>query len=144
MVSFFSGGDPKRMPAGLSLCAARKRTNRSRCRSGCGHRRKQLLGPGAQAPHFYDHGTPLIGSCSALVIVPPNHRPLPPPMILAPRAPPTYFDKFTPIDVESTGLEKPRTRCWPGSYRDRNIFAGPSPSPLCQICAQSSVAKVIR
>jgi len=29
----------------------------------------------------------------------PNHSPLPPPLILAPRAPPTYFDKFTPMDV---------------------------------------------
>ena len=26
-----------------------------------------------------------------------THSPLPPPLILAPRAPPTYFDKFTPM-----------------------------------------------
>ena len=37
-----------------------------------------------------------IGSCSSLAMVAPNHWPLPPPTILAPRAP-TYFDKFTPM-----------------------------------------------
>jgi len=42
--------------------------------------------------------TPVIGSCFALAMVPPNLSPLSPPMILAPRAP-SYFDKFTPVKL---------------------------------------------
>jgi len=38
--------------------------------------------------------TPVIGSCTALAIVPPNHWPLPPPVILAPWAPHLFWQVY--------------------------------------------------
>ena len=43
--------------------------------------------------------TPVIGSCSALAMVPPNHWPLRRLWSSLLEPPPTYFDKFTPMAV---------------------------------------------
>ena len=57
----------------------------------------QLQG-GGFAPWPPDQGlcpqTPVIRSCSALAMVPPNHSPFPPPLILAPRAPHLFWQVY--------------------------------------------------
>ena len=65
-------------------CSARHFCKGTKFAGSVGHpMTKMLSASGGLCPQ-----TPVIRSCSALAMVPPNHSPLPPPLILAPRAPP--------------------------------------------------------